>query len=105
MKTKIKKSRVRIRNQRMSQLRERFNLTQEQLGKEVGLTQSMISHIEAGRKDVGKEYKILIASFFNRKLRQVGENITVDWLFYEQVNDLKSLKDSFKQFSSTGTEG
>ncbi len=65
----------------------------------------MISHIEAVRKDAGKEYKILLTSFFNRKLRQVGESITVDWLFYEQVNDLKSLKDSFQQFSSTGTEG
>lgn len=69
------------RNERIIKLRKDRNLTQQEVADQVGLTQSMISHIEAGRKDPGKINKIILAKFFN---------VSVEWLFYEQVNDLES---------------
>jgi putative transcriptional regulator len=86
-----KNRKIRVENIRMSSLREKFSLTQEQLANEVGVTQSMISHIEAGKRDTGKEIEISIVSFFNKKLQEVGEaKISVEWLFYEQIYDLES---------------
>ncbi|QKS43495.1 helix-turn-helix transcriptional regulator (plasmid) [Paenibacillus cellulosilyticus] len=38
----------------MIALRDSNNLTQEQLAEAVGLSQSMIAHIEAGRKEPSK---------------------------------------------------
>lgn len=72
-----------IKNERLAKLRENKGLTQQQLGKAVGLSQSMIAYIEAGRKDPGKIYKIRLAKFFG---------VSVDWLFYELYDDLKLLE-------------
>lgn len=73
-----------MKNQRLIELRKTTGLTQEDLAKEIGLTQSMIAHIEAGRKEPSKKYKIRLAKFFN---------VSVDWLFYEQIDDYKSFKE------------
>lgn len=70
-----------MKNERLIELRKTAGLTQEDLAKEIGLTQSMIAHIEAGRKEPSKKYKIRLAKFFN---------VSVEWLFYEQINDIKS---------------
>lgn len=67
-----------MKNIRITALREELELTQGKLAENVGLSQSMIAHIEAGRKEPSKKYKIEIARFFN---------VTVEWLFYEQIND------------------
>lgn len=72
-----------MKNERLIMLREKAELTQEQLGEQVGLSQSMIALIEAGRREPRKKYKIKIAKFFN---------VTVEWLFYEQNDDLKSYQ-------------
>lgn len=69
------------KNERMIQLRKARNLTQQEVADQVKITQSMISHIENGRKDPGKINKIKLAKFFN---------VSVEWLFYEQINDLES---------------
>ncbi|MFB9326969.1 helix-turn-helix transcriptional regulator [Paenibacillus aurantiacus] len=71
-----------MKNVRIIALREARGLTQGKLAKEVGMTQSMISHVEAGRKEPSKKYKINLARFFD---------VTVEWLFYEEIDDLKSL--------------
>lgn len=73
-----------MRNERIIERREGKELTQGQLGEKVGLTQSMIARIESGDRDPRKEHKIALAQFFG---------VTVEWLFYEQINDFKSLKD------------
>jgi putative transcriptional regulator len=84
-----------VKNERLINLRDKFHLTQEQVGQAVELTQSMISHIEAGRKDPGSFYKKALENFYNEMLNEIGEqSVTIDWLFYEQINDLKSLKKS-----------
>lgn len=72
-----------MKNIRMIVMREKLELTQCQLAEKVGLTQSMIAHIEAGRREPSKKYKIKLANMFS---------VSVDWLFYDQFNDLKSLK-------------
>ena len=70
-----------IPNQRLVSLRKAAQLTQDQLAQKIGVTQSMIAHIESGTKDPGKENKIKLASFFE---------VTVDYLFYEVYYDVKS---------------
>lgn len=76
-----------MKNERLKELRDKYELTQEELAKEVGISQSMISHIEAGRKEPRKLTKFKIVHYFNERH---NANITVDWLFYEQIDDLKS---------------
>jgi putative transcriptional regulator len=71
-----------MKNDRMISLRDSLNLTQGQLAEAVGLSQSMIAHIEAGRKEPSKKFKISIAKQLN---------VTVEWLFYEEINDCESL--------------
>lgn len=66
------------RNYRFIQKRKELGLTQEALAERVGLSQSMIAHIEAGNKDPRKKYKMALA-------RLMG--VSVEWLFYEQVED------------------
>lgn len=64
------------RNFRLMEMRQKSGLTQLQLGRNVGLSQSMIAHIEAGTKEPSSLYKIRIASIFS---------VSVEWLFYEQL--------------------
>lgn len=71
-----------MKNERLIALRVREDLTQDQLADKVGLTQSMIARIEAGKREPGKQYKIALAVLFS---------VTVEWLFYEQINDQGSL--------------
>lgn len=64
------------RNLRFMEKRQRSGLTQLELGKSVGLSQSMIAHIEAGTKEPSRQYKLRLAAIFN---------VSVEWLFYEQL--------------------
>ncbi|WP_433958588.1 helix-turn-helix transcriptional regulator [Cytobacillus horneckiae] len=70
-----------IVNYRLIQLRKAASLTQEQLGKKINVSQSMIAHCEAGTKDPGKANKIKLANYFN---------VTVEYLFYELYYDEQS---------------
>lgn len=72
-----------LKNFRMISLRKRAGLTQKELAVKAGLSQSMIAHIEAGRKEPSKKYKLALAKALNT---------SVEWLFYEQFNDYKSLE-------------
>ncbi|GAE36642.1 helix-turn-helix transcriptional regulator [Halalkalibacter akibai] len=64
------------RNLRFMDVRQKLGLTQVEVAKNVGLSQSMIAHIEAGNKEPSKLYKLRIASLFS---------VSVEWLFYEQL--------------------
>ena len=64
-----------VENHRLIALRKQCNLTQEQLGAKVGMSQAMVARIESGDRDPGKRYKINLAEFFG---------VTVEYLFYEQ---------------------
>ena len=87
------------KNERMIDLRESLNLTQEEVAAGTELSQSMISRIEKGEKEPRKMNKIKIISFFNEKLAKKGlDLISMQWLFYEESNDLKSY------LIPTGTE-
>ena len=70
-----------VPNQRLVSLRKAAQLTQEQLALKIGVTQSMIAHIESGTKDPGRENKLKLAAFFG---------VTVEYLFYEVYYDVKS---------------
>ncbi len=67
------------KNVRLIQLRQKEGWTQKSLGDKVGLSQSMIAHIESGSKEPSRKYRIKIAKLFD---------VSVEWLFYEQVEDL-----------------
>ena len=66
------------RNYRFIQKRKELGLTQEALTERVGLSQSMIAHIEPGNKAPRKKYTMALA-------RLMG--VPVEWLFYEQLED------------------
>ena len=72
---------INLKNIRLIELRNNAGLTQYELAKETGLSQSMIAHVEAGRKDPSTKYKIALAKYLE---------VTVEWLFYEQFYDLMS---------------
>lgn len=59
-------------------LRQELKITQKDLGNEVGLSQSMIAHIESGTKEPKGIYKLRLA-------KRMG--VSVEWLFYEQLHD------------------
>lgn len=50
-------------------LRYREDLTQEQLGKKLGLKQSNISLMERGKRSIGKKIAKKLADFFNTDYR------------------------------------
>jgi DNA-binding XRE family transcriptional regulator len=79
-----------LKNQRLIELREKAGLTQEQLAKVIGISQSMIARIENGDREPRKMTKIQLAKFFG---------VTVEWLFYEQVDYQGSCQ------LATGTDG
>ncbi|WP_240373966.1 helix-turn-helix transcriptional regulator [Bacillus piscicola] len=62
-----------LRNLRLIDLRNKHELTQTELGRLVGLSQSMIAHIEGGTKEPRSKYKVKLAEYFG---------VTVEWLFY-----------------------
>lgn len=66
------------KNYRFVGMRQELGFTQESLGEQVELSQSMIAHIEAGTKEPRKKYKMRLAKLFG---------VSVEWLFYEQVED------------------
>lgn len=80
-----------MKNQRLIELREKAGLTQKQLAEAVAISQSMIARIENGDREPRKLIKIQLAKFFN---------VTVEWLFYEQIEYLQS----YKELNPTGTE-
>lgn len=67
-----------VKNNRFVFLREQNDMTQEELANKVGISQSMVALIEAGRREPRRILKIKIAKLFN---------VTVEWLFYEEIND------------------
>ncbi|MCM3761836.1 helix-turn-helix transcriptional regulator [Alkalihalobacillus oceani] len=66
------------RNLRFINLRLKHKFTQQELGQRVGLSQSMIAHIEAGTKETSRLYKLRLAKEFD---------VSVEWLFYEQFQE------------------
>jgi putative transcriptional regulator len=67
-----------MKNIRFHLLREELAMTQEELANQIGISQSMVALIESGRRDPRRQLKIKIAKYFN---------VTVEWLFYEEIND------------------
>lgn len=80
-----------MKNKHLIGLRESHGLTQEQLAKEIGVSQSMIARIEAGEREPRKSIKIKMARYFE---------VTVEWLFYEQIDYQGSCSEM-----PTGTTG
>jgi len=74
-----------MKNVRLINLRKKHDLTQEELANIVNTSQSNIARIEAGERDPRKKLKMRIARLFD---------VSVDWLFYEEVDDLWSLEKS-----------
>ena len=74
-----------MKNVRLINLRKKHDLTQEELANIVNTSQSNIARIEAGERDPRKKLKMRIARLFD---------VSVDWLFYEEVDDQWSLKKS-----------
>ena len=74
-----------MKNARLINLREKAELTQHQLAKEVGLTQGMIALIETGRRAPSWTYRLRLARYFG---------VTVDWLFFDPNYDKVSLVDA-----------
>lgn len=87
-----------MKNQRLSELRERAELTQEQLAQRIGISQSMIARIESGEREPRRATKLKLARIFET---------TVEWLFYEQVDVLRALEaiEHADTLDPTGTEG
>ncbi|WP_406676393.1 helix-turn-helix transcriptional regulator [Moorella sp. ACPs] len=81
-----------MKNRRLIELREKANLTQKQLAEIIGISQSMIARIERGDREPRKHIKMQLAKFFG---------VTVEWLFYEQVEYLES----YNTLTPTGTDG
>ena len=69
---------IKIKNERLIELRNKQQLSQQDVATAVRTSQSMIARIEAGERCPRTPLKIRLAKFFN---------VTVEWLFYEQVDD------------------
>ncbi|MCL6446827.1 MAG: helix-turn-helix domain-containing protein [Armatimonadetes bacterium] len=80
----IKVSKNKVKNERLVNLRLKAGLTQGQLAEVIGTSQSMIARIESGEREPRKTIKLRLAKFFN---------VSVEWLFYEQLDDYKSCSD------------
>lgn len=52
-------------NERIKELRENLNMSQEAFGKEIGLVKSSISNIENGSRSVTEKHIKLITTYFN----------------------------------------
>lgn len=74
-----------MKNKRMIGLRKSKNLTQGEVGMSTGCSQSMVALIEAGKRDPKKDIKRKLAELYG---------VTVEWLFYEQINDQESLEEA-----------
>lgn len=74
-----------MKNIRLINLRKKHDLTQKELASIVKTSQSNIARIEAGERDPRKKLKMRIARLFD---------VSVDWLFYEEVDDQRSLEKS-----------
>lgn len=72
-----------MKNIRLINLRKKHDLTQKELASIVKTSQSNIARIEAGERDPRKKLKMRIARLFD---------VSVDWLFYEEVDDQRSLE-------------
>lgn len=62
------------KNERLIKLRKEKGLTQKNLVDALNMNQSMISCVETGKKEFGKENKVKVANYFG---------VTVEYLFYE----------------------
>lgn len=66
------------KNERLKKSRMEMKMTQGELAKEVGCTQSMISKIESGEKIPSDKVKVSISKVLKR---------SVEWLFFENKYD------------------
>lgn len=78
-----------MKNLKMFELRKALGKTQEELAKEVGITQSSYAMIEGGHRHPRKIVQKKLADYFS---------VTVDELFFDEVNHVTRL-------TATGTEG
>ncbi|MDS0525497.1 helix-turn-helix transcriptional regulator [Clostridium sp. SHJSY1] len=77
---------------KIKNLRQSMNLTQEQLCNKIGIAQSTLGMIESNKRSAGKKTLIKIADFFN---------VTVDYLLTDDetglnINDKKSITKDLK---------
>lgn len=79
-----------MKNLRLIELRAKHGLSQQELALAIGVSQSMLARIEAGKREPRKHIKQKLARYFN---------VSVEWLFYEAVNDQQTYA------QPTGTEG
>ena len=52
-------------NNRFKQIREKLNLSQEEMGEAIGITRSGISNIESGKRSVSERHIKLLCSAYN----------------------------------------
>mgnify|MGYP005840621525 CR=1 FL=1 len=74
-----------MKNIRFIRLREKLGLTQEELAKELEISQSMVARIENGDRDPSKGVKIRAANLFK---------VSIGWLFYGDDNSLQSYNET-----------
>lgn len=74
-----------MKNDRMIAKRKEKKMTQGDVAESVGCSQSMVALIEGRKRDPHREIKIKLAEFYG---------VTVEWLFYEKINDQESLEEA-----------
>lgn len=66
--------------ERLKQLRTNKNMSQEELGRMIGLTQSIIAHYEANRKQPGNHNTQQIADYFHVSVDYLlGRSDSLQW--------------------------
>lgn len=73
---------ITLKNARLIAERESRNMTQLELARAIGITQSMIAHIEAGRRAPSWKFRIRLARLFS---------VPVELLFFDSDDDHKAL--------------
>ncbi|WP_177194727.1 helix-turn-helix transcriptional regulator [Alteribacillus iranensis] len=77
-KTLVEEKAMKKPNIRLIGLRDDHDLTQAELARIIGVSQSMIAQVEAGKKDFTPKRQRMIAKTFD---------VTVDWLFFDDPFD------------------
>lgn len=80
---------------RLKKLREKYNLTQKQLGEKINVSEQAIANYESNRRDPDDFLKIKIANFFG---------VTVDYLLGNETFNLNSDSDKDKELLQTVSE-
>ncbi len=74
---------------RISDLRNKFNLTQDQLAKKVGISRSALSHYEKDRRDPDYDTLKMLANFFE---------VTTDYLLGRTDDPHSTEEEDFQAF-------